>query len=402
MSPTRRDFLQNSVALAGTAGLLLTGLTAHAASPGVTPSAAGVAAAAGTPATASAETPPQSEGGNQLLPTEEAPMRFIGLEEHFITPEIQQASERLPPDQRDDILMQLRQSPELMARLQDLGEGRLRQMDGMGLDLMVVSATSPATQILAPREAVALARQANDRLAAAVRAHPTRLAGFATLPTPAPAAAAQELRRAVRELGFKGALIHGRTGDKYLDHPDFRPLLAQAAALDVPIYLHPQIVPRAVRTLYYDGFDEKLSLAFATSGWGWHADAGVGALRLILAGVFDELPTLQIIIGHWGELVTFFLDRANILSEQAKHLKKPVADYFRQNFYLTPSGIFSPAYLQSAVAVMGADRVLFSTDYPYLYQPGSAGRDFLASAALSLEDKHKIAHGNAERLLKLT
>lgn len=402
MPLTRRDFLQNSVALAGTAGLLLTELTAYAAGPNVAPATAGAAAAAVTPATASVGTSLQGVETYPLPSAAVAAMRFIGLEEHFITPEIQQASERLPPGERDDILMQLRQSPELMARLQDLGEGRLRQMDGIGLDLMVVSATSPATQILAPREAVALARQANDRLAAAVRAHPTRLAGFATLPTPAPAAAAQELRRAVQELGFKGALIHGRTGDKYLDHPDFRPLLAQAAALDVPIYLHPQIVPRAVRALYYDGFDEKLSLAFATSGWGWHADAGVGALRLILAGIFDELPTLQIIVGHWGEMVTFFLDRANIMSEQAKHLKKPVADYFRQNFYLTPSGMFNPAHLQSAVAVMGADRIMFSTDYPYLYQPGDVGRSFLTNAALSLEDKHKIAHGNAERLLKLT
>ncbi len=218
-------------------------------------------------------------------------MKLIGLEEHFWTPEIVAALDRLPPAQHDDA-MDLFKTPQLLDRLRDLGEDRLRQMDLIGLDVMVLSVTTPATQALPPAEAVPLARQANDRLAATIRAHPDRFAGFATLPTPDPAAAAQELQRAVQELGLRGAMLHGRTGDKYLDHPDFRPLLAMAEQLGVPLYLHPQVPPRAVRAVYYDGFDPALSNAFALGGWGWHLDAGIGALRLILAGTFDAYPSL--------------------------------------------------------------------------------------------------------------
>lgn len=329
-------------------------------------------------------------------------MKIIGLEEHFWTPELLQALTSLPPEQQDDIL-KAAFPPEMKNQLLDLGEGRLRQMDLIGLDMMVLSVSSPGAQGLPPAQAVELSRQANDRLAAAVKAHPDRLAGFATLPTPDPAAAVRELERAVQELGFPGALINGRTGDKYLDHPDFRPLLAKAAELNVPIYLHPQIAPKPVRALYYDGFDPQLDVAFASSGWGWHLDAGIGALRLILAGVFDELPNLQFILGHWGEMVTFYLDRADdmtrLLAKAGR--QKSVAEYFRQNFYLTGSGIFVTPYLQRAIEVMGADRVMFSSDYPFRYFPDGTARSFLEQAPLSFEDKAKIGHLNAERLLKL-
>lgn len=177
-------------------------------------------------------------------------MRIIGLEEHFITPEISDALNRLGPEERDDNAPMF-QSKEMARKLQDLGEDRLRQMDRVGLDLMVLSVTSPGTQALPSEQAVPLAIQANDRLAAAVKAHPDRLAGFATLPTPDPQAAVQELERCVQGLGFRGAMINGRTRERYLDHADFRPLLQKAADLGVPIYLHPQIAPRPVRALYY-------------------------------------------------------------------------------------------------------------------------------------------------------
>ena len=327
-------------------------------------------------------------------------MKLIGLEEHFLTPELAQALDALPPEQGDDLMRLFQQSPA-NERLLDLGEGRLRQMDLMGLDKMVLSITSPGTQLLPPGPAVALARQANDRLAAAIKAHPDRYAGWATLPTPDPAAAVAELQRGVQELGLCGALLHGRTGEQYLDHPAYRPLLAEAARLSVPIYLHPQLPPRAVRAAYYDGFGPELSPHFAGGGWGWHLDAGIGALRLILSGVFDELPTLQIILGHWGEMVTFYLERVDVLTPLAKQLKKPVADYFRQHFHVTGSGINTTAYLRRAVEVMGADRVMFSTDYPYVYSPDGAARQFLEQAPLTFDEKEKIGHRNAERLLRL-
>ena len=270
-------------------------------------------------------------------------MRFIGLEEHFRTPEMSAALAALGPEQRDDSLPIL-ESAETKARLEDMGEDRLRQMDIVGLDMMVLSVTTPAAQALPSEQAVPLARQSNDRLASAVRAHPDRYSGFATLPTPDPQAAVQELERAVQELGLKGAMIHGRTGDRYLDKEEFRPILAKAAELGVPIYLHPQIAPRAVRALYYDGFDENLSVGFACGGWGWHADAAISALRLIVAGVFDEFPSLQIILGHWGEMVTFYLERATSLGRWTPTLKRPIADYFRHNFFVTGSGIYSTPY----------------------------------------------------------
>ena len=328
-------------------------------------------------------------------------MKIIGLEEHFVTPELAQATKDLPPEQVGSLFQLFKDGP-VQDRLLDLGDERLRQMDLIGLDVMVLSITTPGVELLAPAPAVVLARQANDRLAAAVRAHPDRYAAWAAVPTPDPAAAVQELQRAVQELGCRGALINGRTADnKYLDHPDFRPLLAMAAQINVPIYLHPQVPPAAVRAVYYDGFGPELSGAFAGGGWGWHLDAGIGALRLILSGVFEELPNLQIVLGHWGEMVPFYLERADVMTPVAKHLKKSVAEYFRQHFYVTGSGINTTAYLQRAVEVMGADRVMFSTDYPYRYESEDTGREFLAQAPLSFDDKAKIAHCNAERLLKL-
>ncbi len=324
-------------------------------------------------------------------------MKIIGLEEHFHTPELMAALRRA-----NDDTMLLFQDKESRNRLLDLGEGRLRQMDLIGLDRMVLSVTTPATQALPPAEAVPLARQANDRLAAAVRAHPDRFSGFATLPTPDPAAAVRELRRSVQELGFVGAMLHGRTGERYLDHLDFRPLLAEAAALGVPLYLHPQMPPRSVREVYYEGFGEKLDNVFAAGGWGWHIDAGIGALRLIVAGVFDEYPDLQLILGHWGETVTFFLERANLLTSQLPAGRKSVADCFRQHFYVAGSGIYHLPYLLSAIEIMGIDRVMYATDYPFVYHPDGLARHFLETAPLSETDRTKIAHGNAERLLRLS
>ena len=327
-------------------------------------------------------------------------MRIIGLEEHCWTPEIGQALAGLGPEQRDDSVA-LFQTPEIIARLEDLGEGRLRQMDLIGLDHMVLSVTTPATQVLPPDEAVFLSRQANDRLAAAVKAHPDRFSAFATLPTPDPAAAAQELRRAVQDLGFCGAMVHGRTGDRYLDHEDFRPLLAAAADLAVPIYIHPQIAPKPVRALYYDGFGPKLSVGLAAGGWGWHVEAGVTAIRLIVAGVFDQLPSLQVILGHWGEMITFYLERAAGISRWTQNLKLPVADYFRHNFHVTASGMYYTPYLLRAIEVMGVERVMYSTDYPFQYHGDGMARHFLEEAPLSFDDKARIAHANAETLLKL-
>lgn len=334
-------------------------------------------------------------------PREKAkPMRIIGLEEHFMTPEIAQALQSLPPDQQDDSLL-MSNVETIQSRLIDLGDERLRQMDDIGLERMVLSVSSPGTQILPPDVAVPLAKQANDKLAAAIKAHPDRFSGFATLPTSDPAASVTELERCIADLGLLGAMINGRSRDKYLDHLDYRPLLQKSADLGYPIYIHPQIAPRQVRALYYDGFDDKVSTLFASAGLGWHIEAGITGLRLILAGVFDEIPHLQIILGHWGENITFYLERINKMSMFTSNLKRPVADYFRHNFYVTGSGIYHTQYMLECIRVMGVDRVMYSTDYPFEYSAGGIGKNFLEEAPISYDDKLKIAHINAEQLLKL-
>lgn len=274
-------------------------------------------------------------------------------------------------------------------------------MDDAGIDFQVLSITTPGTQPLKPADAVSLAKQANDALAAAVAARPDRFAAFATVPTPDPEAAAEELRRAVTKPGFVGAMLFPRTHDLYLDHERFRPIFEAAATLGVPLYLHPQIPPRAVRDVYFEGFGDPIDVVFATGGWEWHADAGITALRLILAGTFDRHPSLQLILGHWGEMLVSFLERENILSRWATQLDRHVAEYITGNVNVTAGGILSDRLLLQTMTAIGVDRVLFASDYPFQYSPHGGARGFLETAPISPDDKAKIGHGNAKRLLGL-
>jgi uncharacterized protein len=323
-------------------------------------------------------------------------MKIIALEEHFQTAAINQALEKMMPHSGGALGKFNASTPQL----EDLGDDRLQQMDAMGIDVQVLSYSTPGVQTLPASEAVPLARDANDQLAASVKAHPDRFAGFATLPTPDPEAAAVELTRAVQTLGFKGAMINGRTGERFLDDPSFRPILEAAVALDVPIYLHPTVPSKAVQDAYYAGLEPALSAVFATAGWGWHLETGIHALRMILAGVFDRYPSLQLILGHWGEMIPFYLARADaMMSPVATHLQRPVADYFLNQTYATPSGMFTLPPFLLTLQIMGADRIMYSVDYPYV--AGDQARPFLENAPISPADKEKIAHGNAEKLLKL-
>lgn len=324
-------------------------------------------------------------------------MRLVALEEHLLPWAVRQAWSALEPQYQDDAY-RLFDTDEIDRHLVDLDADRLRRMDETGVDMQVLSLTTPAVQSLEPATSVALARDVNDLIAATVRRRPDRFDGFATLPTPAPDAAAKELERSVTELGLKGALICGRTRERNLDHADFRPIFEAAASLGVPLYLHPQTPQRAVRDVYYGGFDEQIDIAFATGGIGWHYETGIQLLRLILAGTFDRHPNLQVVLGHWGEVVLFYLERIDVLSKFGTGLRRPVADYLRTNVHVTPSGMLSQSYLQRSIEILGADRILFSTDYPFVFAPDGGARRFLQEAALSPADKEKIAHGNWDRL----
>jgi hypothetical protein len=197
-------------------------------------------------------------------------------------------------------------------------------------------------------------------------------------------------------------MVFPRTGDTYLDHEKFRPVFEVAAQLGVPLYVHPGLPPRAVRDASFSGFDDFTNMVLSTGGWGWHADAGLAALRLILAGTFDRHPDLQLILGHWGEMLVPFADRADLLTSAGTHLDRRILDYITGNLHVTAGGVHSQRMMRQAFDVLGPDRVMYGADDPY----GSAGYtaagsawQFVDNAPISLQDKAKFAHLNAEQLL---
>ncbi|BBY39396.1 amidohydrolase [Mycobacterium mantenii] len=316
-------------------------------------------------------------------------MRVIALEEHYATTEFLQGPGTW-----------LASRAGIVEPASDLGEGRIAAMDEAGVDLAVLSLAAPGVEQLEPDEAVRLARDCNDELAAAVQRHPDRLAGFATLPISAPERAAEELERAVRQLGFPGAVINGHSRGRYLDDPFFEPVLDRAAALHAPIYLHPTIPPAGVIESSYAGFAEPVTFALATVGWGWHINTATHVLRMILGGVFDRHPSLQMIIGHMGEATSFMLPRFDAtLKPELTGLHRPVSSYLRENFHYTFANFNDYATYANLVAQVGIDRVAFSADYPF----GSmvAARAFLDGLPLTDDERADISHRNAEKLLGL-
>ncbi|MFG2794432.1 amidohydrolase family protein [Streptomyces sp. NPDC048419] len=326
-------------------------------------------------------------------------MRTIAIEEHWNSDGIREALDRLEGTQRDESIA-FNAMGSNQARLQDIGLGRIEAMDAAGIDISILSVVTPATQALPATEAVALARDANDEATDAVRAHPDRFRAFATLPTSDPQAAAAELERCATHLGHVGAMVHGRSGSRPLDDPAYDDLLATAARLHQPIFIHPQIPSNELRDAAYRGLDPLTDLGLATFGWGWHMEAGLSALRLILRGTFDRHPELQLVLGHWGEMLLFWMDRVDSLSHVAKHLERRVSDYIKTNIHITSSGMLHERLLRHALDFTSADRVLFSTDYPF-HQPDAAAVAHFFDAIPNAADRAKIASGNAETLFRL-
>jgi hypothetical protein len=333
-----------------------------------------------------------SKIGNQDI------MRTITIEEHYASPAFLEGPGRRL---KEAVRMGGRFGyPNLIEHLSDIGDIRIAEMDAAGIDMQVMSLTDPSVQQLDATEAVALARESNDYLADAAQLHPTRFAGFATLPTAAPDTAADELERTVSEHGFKGGVINGHSRGRYLDDKFFWPILERAESLKVPLYIHPTPPPQPVIDAYYSGFSPAVMRGLANGGWGWHIETAVHVLRLIFGGVFDRFPDLQVIIGHMGETLPFMLPRIDRnMPKNMTNLNRTVAAYLRENIYYTFSGFnFIPTFLDLYLQI-GADRIIFSADYPY----GSMveARTFLDQLPVSTADKNRIAHGNAERLLRL-
>jgi len=266
--------------------------------------------------------------------------------------------------------------------------------------MQVLSLTAPGVEQMEAEGAIALARDTNDYLADAINKNPSRFAGLAALPTGAPEKAAAELERRVRQHGFKGAVINGHNRGRYLDDKFYWPVLECAETLNVPIYLHPTPPPAPVLETYYGGFAPMATEMLAGGVWGWHIETAVHVIRLIFGGVFDRFPNLQIVIGHMGEGLPFFLQRFDIVPSAVTKLRHPINAYLRQNVHYTFSGFnFPPAFLDLFLELGGIDRIMFSADHPY--QSMAQARAFLEQIPVSAADKERIAHGNAEKLFGL-
>ena len=283
------------------------------------------------------------------------------------------------------------------SQLDDLGAIRLKDMDAAGIDVQVISHMQPGTQIFDAETAIALAHKANDALYEATRAHPSRFAGFAELPTVDPKAAAEELERTVTRYGFKGALINGLAGGAFLDEKRFWRIFERAQALDVPLYFHPGIPHGAVTEAYYGDY-RRNEFPFLSVVWGFTAETALQAIRLVVSGVFDAYPRLKVILGHLGETIPFTLWRCDWLLQHVGG-RSAFADTFREHFYLTTSGNFQQSALACCIAELGIDKILFAVDYPY--NANAQGVEFVRAAPISHADKAKIFHRNADRLLRL-
>lgn len=315
--------------------------------------------------------------------------RVIALEEHYWDAEIAASPNFGGAEGR---------APNIRQRLDDVGELRIREMDEAGIDVQVISHGAPSTQRLDAETAIRLARSANDRLHEAVSEHPDRFAAFAALPTPDPAAAADELERTVKQLGFKGAMVHGLTNGVFFDDRRFWPIYERAQALDVPLYVHPAVPHPAVVDAYYKDYIAEFP-AFLTAAWGFTMETATHGIRIVLSGVLEAYPNLKIILGHMGEGLPFLLWRINYTLHRPGNRAIDFRGLFTRNFYVTTSGNFSTPALQCAITEMGIDHVLFSVDYPFVENP--PGTKWAQDLQISAEDKAKIMHGNAERILHL-
>ena len=331
--------------------------------------------------------------------------RVIATEEAYATREWFAATDSLPllgPEGNEArMLRDIGSVPRVRQGLLDF-DLRLREMDETGVDMHLLSLTTPGMQTLDRETGVRLAAKFNDELAALIRRHPTRFTGLAAVAPQDPVAAAAEIDRAMTTLGLNGVLINSYTNGEYLDHPKFEPIFAALARHRAPLYIHPRAPAPAMVAPYVD---QNLLGAI----WGFAADTGLHAMRLIMSGLFDRHPELTVVLGHMGEAIPYWFWRIDNMATKARARsiasgKRPIpakrpSEYFKSNFYITTSGVNSHANLKFGIEVMGADRIMFAIDYPFESSAESVA--FLDTAPISDSDRHKIAHANAERVFRI-
>ena len=364
MSTTRRDFIKDSVAF----------------------SSASLIAAQGAVGTARAQTG----------------FRRIAVEEIYCPPEVIEATRQavdadpsLEPGLGDNFRADNGRMVDILRRMQDVGEGRLRAMDEGRIDMAVLSNWSPGVQIFGVEDATELAAVSNERMAEAVRAHPDRYAALATIAPQDPEAAAQELERAVSTLGLSGVLINSHTHGEYLDDRKFWPIFEASEARNSPIYLHPRVPSPQM-------YPAMSRYNMHSAKWGFAMEVSTHVVRLISAGVFDQFPDLMLVLGHMGEGLPFWLSRLDTLAnrgEVGNTISKQPSDYIRENVVITTSGMGWDPVLLFSHAVLGRESILFAVDYPY----GDYAHDTAWMDAVDLpdEDKALIYSGNAERVFSL-
>ncbi len=328
-------------------------------------------------------------------------MRTVALEEHFSVPAL---AKRIDPKAISARGFRPRNitpgAVNPMELLPEIGERRLKSMDEAGITVQVLSNAGPAADLVPGPDGVVLARAINDHLAEAIARHPDRDKGFASLPLQSPDACPVEFKRAVKELGFLGAMVNGTTEGRFLDDPRYDGLLAAAIELDVPIYIHPHLPPEPVRQAYYSNLPDGAARVLETAGWGWHSETAIHLLRLVLAGSLDKHPRLKLIVGHMGEMLPMMMARIDeVFVHDVSHLKRPISRAIRDQVWLTTSGVFDAPPFICALLTFGIDRIMFSVDYPFA--TNAEGAAFLERVAPAPGDREKLTHGNADTLLKL-
>jgi len=283
-----------------------------------------------------------------------------------------------------------------LPKLLDIDKIRLADMDANGVDMHLLSLTMPGVQILKRETAIKLAELCNDRLSQAVRLHPTRFAGLGCFAPQDPKSAVQEMDRAINHLKLNGFIVNSHTENQYLDNPKFWPILEAAEALGAPLYIHPRAPSNGMAAPFRD-------YRIEGSIWGYGIETGTHIVRLIFSGVLDRFPKLQIVIGHMGEALPFWLSRLDFMGAPGaragrKNQLKP-SEYFQRNIAITTSGVEDPLALRFCIDKIGVDRIMWAIDYPY--QPTAPAVAFIESAPLTEAEREKIAYINAERIFKI-